>query len=326
MSVYKQLLAQDITVTPFEVNKSFTFYGASQLTDSDVNIDRFLGTNINSYLFNPNSDPTTGQISTQYQRLIYNSVKELYYSNYLSSSYGSPAPTSSILPGSDPSGDVLVGNASSEGRYFNYPQTSLTFEKYFPTASDAVVGVLSIPSRLFGNYILPNSFNWNADNNSIHDDGEGNLIFSSSGEICGQIFYPHGLAIITSDSNPGQDGYSFAIYGTSSYGVSDVEIINTFVTSSNVTCSFISSYPIFETQYKCTIRESEFNFSQNKTLLSGSSDEVPYNFTTGSYFAPYITTVGLYDDNQNLIAVGKLAQPLPSSRTTDMTIFINIDK
>jgi hypothetical protein len=103
-------------------------------------------------------------------------------------------------------------------------------------------------------------------------------------------------------------------------------VINTFATSSNITCSFSSSYSIYETQYKCTIRENEFNFSQNPTLLSGSSDDTLYNFATGSYFTPYITTVGLYDEQQNLVAIGKLSQPLPSSRTTDMTIYINIDR
>ena len=50
------------------------------------------------------------------------------------------------------------------------------------------------------------------------------------------------------------------------------------------------------------------------------------NNVTGSYFSPYVTTVGLYDEAQNLLAVGKLAQPLPTSPTTDTTILINIDK
>jgi hypothetical protein len=47
---------------------------------------------------------------------------------------------------------------------------------------------------------------------------------------------------------------------------------------------------------------------------------------TGSYFSPYVTTVGLYDEAQNLLAVGKLAQPLPTSATTDTTILVNIDR
>ena len=95
MSAYKQFLASDITVVPFEVNKSFSYKGA-ELQGADVAIDRYLGLNTSS-LFNPNTDPTTGQVSTQYQRLVYDSIQELYYSNYLSSSYGSPATTQSLV-------------------------------------------------------------------------------------------------------------------------------------------------------------------------------------------------------------------------------------
>jgi hypothetical protein len=51
-----------------------------------------------------------------------------------------------------------------------------------------------------------------------------------------------------------------------------------------------------------------------------------YDFVTGSDFAPYVTTIGLYNEKQELLAVGKLAQPVPTSRTTDMTFYINIDR
>lgn len=308
MGAYKQLLAQDIIITPFEVNKSFTFNGVSELTNSNVGIDRFIGKNITSSLrntvdiFNPNSDPTTGQLSTQYQRLIYNSVKELYYSNYLSSSYGSPVTTASLVPGNDTEGNRLVGGTYTPS-FYNYLQTTLTYPHFFPTESNSIIGVLAIPSRLFGDNILPKSLTYTSDSGSYTDDGEGNLI--SGSEIVGNIIYQHGMIIITSGSDA---------------------VINNFVLSNNASVSFKSSYSIYETQYKCTIRENEFNFSQNPTLLSGSSDDTLYDFATGSYFAPYITTIGLYDEQQNLIAVGKLAQPLPSSRTTDMTIYVNLDR
>lgn len=103
------------------------------------------------------------------------------------------------------------------------------------------------------------------------------------------------------------------------------DFLLTFISGSDVTCSFSSSYTIFETQYKCTIGADEFNYSNNPTLLSGSEGNV-YDFATGSYFAPYVTTVGLYDEAFNLLAVAKLAKPLPTSRTTDTTILINIDR
>ena len=106
----------------------------------------------------------------------------------------------------------------------------------------------------------------------------------------------------------------------------------------NMTCSFSSSMTIYETQYKCTIQPSEFNATLNPSAqASGSTFEWTGSYfyepgngqlldsLTGSYFAPYVTTVGLYDEAQNLIAVGKLSQPLPTSQTTDTTILVNLD-
>jgi hypothetical protein len=103
------------------------------------------------------------------------------------------------------------------------------------------------------------------------------------------------------------------------------DFILAFITGSDVTCSFSSSYTIFETQYKCTIGADEFNYSSNPTIISGSEGEM-YDFATGSFFSPYVTTVGLYDESYNLLAIGKLAKPLPTSRTTDTTILINFDR
>lgn len=301
MGAYKQFLASDIVVTPFEVNKEFTFHGANELTASYVGIDRLLGQNITS-LFNPLSGPTTSQLGVQYQQLVYSSIEELYYANYLSSSYSDPASRPILIPGRDAEGNRLIGSSSSTA-YDNYLQTSLSYPRYFPTSSNDIIGVISIPVRLFGDYIRPNSFTFTAESGSLTDDGEGNIL--SGSEIIGNIFYPHGLITITSASS---------------------DVITNFITSSNVTCSFSSSYKIFETQYKCTIRENEFNLSLNPSTISGSTEGTPYAFVNESYFSPYVTTIGLYDEAQNLLAIGKLAQPLPSSPTTDTTILINLDR
>ena len=325
MGAFKQFLASDIVVTPLTVNKSFTFKGAAALTGSNVGIDRFLGRNITSSLFQPSIEPTTGQLTTQYQRLIYDSIQELYYSNYLQNPYGSPTNTASLVPGSDPSGDVLVGTGGSPGLYDNYQQTTLTFARPFPTLSGSLIGVLSIPVGVYGNYIQPGSFTWSADSGSVYDDGQGNLLFSGTDDICGNIFYAHGIAVITTCSFEGTGVYGTGTYGSAVYG-STADVILNMITSSNVTCSFSSSLTIYETQYKCTARENEFNFSQNPSILSGSSNEVPYDFATGSYFTPYVTTIGLYDEAQNLLAIGKLSQPLPLSPVTDTTILVNIDR
>jgi hypothetical protein len=341
MGAYKQFLASDIVVTPFTVNKSFTFQGIAALTGSNVSIERLLGQNITSSLFSSASEATTGLLGPQFQRLVYRSIRELYYSNYLSSSYGDVINQMVLLPGSTPEGDTLIASSSgfTTPSYDNYLQTTLSYSKFYPTASDSIIGVISIPTRLFGDYIKPNTFIFTTDSGSLTDDGEGNILLNSN--IVGNIFYPHGIVTITGNGNAYVTAsiYGTASYGTSVYGGSTFadETLN-FITSSNVTCSFSSTYTIHETQYKCTIRENEFSFTLNPSITSGSTSmsssigifstpsENVYGYVTESYFSPYITTVGLYDESQNLLAVAKLAQPLPSSPTTDTTILISLDR
>ena len=360
MSIYKSLLAQDIKVIPFTVNKGWNFQGTASLTASNVSIDGFIGTpfegNFNTSL------PTTGRINTRYQYLVYNSIKQLYFSNFISSSlggtasYGDSINRGYVVPGFDSSGDIFVGSLNSNGRFENYSQTSLSFTKFFPTSS--FIGVISIPSSLYGNYIVPHSFrissNITASNTTtatgsfiLTDDGEGNIfITGSSGRFYyGNIFYSHGIIVLTNSASyaygcNGGDvveiGYggigASSSYGTASYGAISSNFILPaayhFTTSStnDITCSFSSSLTIFETQYKCTIRENEFNYSINPSIISSSRTGVPYDFATGSFFDPYITTIGLYNDDRELLAVAKLPQPLKASSTTDTTIFINIDK
>jgi len=299
MAAYKQFLSSDVIVTPFEVNKGFTF-NASEFVGSDVDIDRFEG--VNNILLN--NTALTGNNNDQYKVLIYSSIKELYYSNFTTESYGSSLSTASLFPGETPEGDTLIGPSNSVGRYENYLQSTLTQSRFIPTGSGDRIAVFSIPSRLFGDYIQPNSFIWEDNTNSITftDDGEGNIISGST--VVGNIIYPHGMVTLTNQDLTMDD----------------------FVTAANVTCSFSSSYKIFETQYKATVNEFEYNFSQNPSIISGSTDGSVYDFTTGSFFQPYVTTIGLYNEAQELLAVGKLAQPYPLSRTTDTTFYINLDK
>jgi hypothetical protein len=300
MGAWKQFLASDIIVNPFVVNKGFTFPSSQFATGSDgqlVGIDRFLGENVDWFT----DKSTTGTLSTEYTALIYNSAKQLYYTNFLSSSTGDNVAQPVLFPGSDPSGDVLIGGVESP-LYDNFLQSTLTASRYWPTGSGEQIAVISIPSKLFGEYIQPNSFNYTFVSGSTHiilDDGEGNLL---SGSInVGNIIYPQGIAIITNQA-----------------------LASGSIETTNVTCSFTSSMTIYETQYKATIRESEFNATLNPSARD--SDGTLNNNITGSYFSPYVTTVGLYDEAQNLLAIGKLSQPLPTSDTTDTTILVNLDR
>ncbi len=338
MSVFKPFLAQDIIITPFTVNKSFQFTGRNALTSSNVGIDIFIAKNITSS-FNLSSS-ITGEFTTgSYQQLLYSSVEKLYYSNFISSSKGDEATLYINNNG------VEVQANNNQPRYENYLQSTLVPQRYFPTASNKEIGIISIPTTLYGDQIKPKSFVLNSPSGSLLDDGEGNIFYFTSSYIdhgyvdfayftpisngtVGNIIYSHGIVTLTLEDYAYNIGsfYGTSSYGSGIYGNPSLNILSTFASSSNITMSFQSTYTIYETQYKCTIRENEFNFSLNPTLLSGSTDEVIYNFATGSSFAPYITTVGLYNENQELLMVAKLSQPLPSSPTTDMNVIINIDR
>ena len=320
MSVYKPFTTSDVILTPFEVNKSFSFQGSTALTGSGI--DRFIGKNIPPPLFISGSSPT-GQIQSQNEFLVYRSIRELYYSNFLKGEDGSPAGTASFNVDGTITGPFYTPN------YYNYLPNTLDANRFFPTSSNSEVGIISIPSNLFGENIKPGSFNLEADGDIFTDDGEGNIFQNSTTKV-GDIIYQHGMIILTTaSSSNGATGLIFGsgLYGTGVYGTNTLNgELGDIISGSNITCSFESTITIYESQYKCTIRENEFNFTQNPTIVSSSSNSgIISDFATGSYFSPYITTVGLYNNDKELVAVGKLAQPLPLSPTTDVNIIINLD-
>ena len=88
--------------------------------------------------------------------------------------------------------------------------------------------------------------------------------------------------------------------------------------------TFKNNHIIYEQEIRCVIRENEFNYSQNPTLQTGSFGELK-EFALNDDFSPYFTTVGLYNDNNELLAVAKLGQPIPLSSTTDTVVCIRLN-
>jgi hypothetical protein len=316
MSVYKSLTTSDVVVTPFKVNKSFTFK-ESEFSSPNVGIDRFVGKNLPKYISGSN---LTGDIVLYNQKLVYESAKQLYYSNYVRGENGSPVLTSSI--GID---GVRSGEGGIQPSYDNFLQSTLPPNRKFPTGSNAQIGIYSIPSSLFGESIKPGTFSIEYSTGTttiVTDDGNGNLI--SENDKVGDIIYQQGIVLIYETSKGSSSVFNGAKYNnpTSIFG----SPFQFMMDLNNVTCSFQSTMTVYESQYKCTFSPNEFNYTQNPSSISGSKNEgVPYDFVTGSFFQPYITTVGLYNNANELMAVGKLSQPLQSSNVTDTTILVNLD-
>ena len=80
--------------------------------------------------------------------------------------------------------------------------------------------------------------------------------------------------------------------------------------------------------YICNLLDSEFNVTQNPTIIepaSSSLGTVSASFTEDENFNPYITTIGLYNDSNELLAIGKLAQPIQKPIDYDITFMIRFD-
>lgn len=311
MGAFKQFTTKEVTITPFTADKGFTF-SAGEITGSDVGINIFQGKNVE---YTSSANLSTGYVNTSSFNSIYNSVKQLYYTNYISSSTGDLGVTASVLPGVTRQDDYYYGPTEAP-LYENYLQSSLEQQRYWPTGSNEDITVLTIPTKLFGEKIMPNTFEYTYTGSSnpnglfLTDDGEGNII--SGSEVVGQIFYPHGIVVLTTQSVTNI--------------AADVGILSSF---NSQTFNFSSSYTIYENQFKCTILENEFGYSLNPTLLTssveGALNTSYYPYTTGSFFTPYVTQVGLYNEANQLVAVGKLSFPVPISQYTDTTILVNFD-
>lgn len=71
-------------------------------------------------------------------------------------------------------------------------------------------------------------------------------------------------------------------------------------------------------------RNSEFNYSENPTFISGSTGEVIYdNFINNPQ--TYITTVGFYNDSNELLAVAKMSRPLLKDFTKEALVRVKLD-
>ena len=124
-------------------------------------------------------------------------------------------------------------------------------------------------------------------------------------ELLGNIFYSHGMAILTKSDIAHR--YQEQVLRSGSF-------------------EWKGAYTIYEHTYQCRSNQSQLNFSQNPSTYTNTDESGSLlDNVTGSYFQPYVTAVGLYNDANELIAVGKLGQPVPKSQYNDMTFAIKFD-
>ena len=196
----------------------------------------------------------------------------------------------------------------------------------------------------------------------LRDDNRGNLYdvdysgsystrtpdANNSGSLVGNIFYNDGIVVITSTTKPyntvgtleGSDGFRVEFKSTQTiyqreYVCSIDE--NEFQFTNNKTARVGQSGSVAIGPYE------NYNTERTKT----TEDTFPYNVvgyatssyptdgfnigtefigeTTHSEFAPYITNVGLYNDRDELVAIGKPAAPIKNEKDLAITFVVRFD-
>jgi len=100
-----------------------------------------------------------------------------------------------------------------------------------------------------------------------------------------------------------------------------------FSSGSLTAITFQNTTNINSTLVFCRAAADEFNYSSNPTFTDDANrivvidvgqEDVQQTFT-------FVTSVGLYDPNDNLLAVAKLSRPVEKSPERDLTFRIRLD-
>ena len=167
---------------------------------------------------------------------------------------------------------------------------------------------------------------------------------------CGLVFYQAGVCVLTASlfmtgtaaSQPGAflkptvSGYNSLTGEPTFTTASGPNRMRTMLTGSNITnicdgirnkfidLSFNNTTELNSTIYFCRANHNEFNYSANPTYLTASELRVK----GGDILTPprsYVTTVGMYSADNELLAVAKLSEPLRKDPTNELTLRVRLD-
>tara|TARA_Y100000593_G_scaffold81371_1_gene152232 strand:+ start:313 stop:1416 length:1104 start_codon:yes stop_codon:yes gene_type:complete len=225
--------------------------------------------------------------------------------------------------------------------------------------------VISVPQRLYGESIGLNSIRITDDSTDstiiLQDDGYGNLYdiaFSSSyasktpdsnmsGSVVGNVFYDDGVIVITDTGSyknvalgEGSNGYSLqfdstqTIYEREYYcriGENEFQHTN----NRSLKSGNSSSVSFYGNQYNDDLYKNSIydEYPYGLTgFATGSFKDAQYEIgteligqATHSHFATYVTTIGLYNNSNELLAIGKTAKPIKNDRDMALSFVVRFD-
>tara|TARA_R100001510_G_C7655908_1_gene215448 strand:+ start:4799 stop:5905 length:1107 start_codon:yes stop_codon:yes gene_type:complete len=180
--------------------------------------------------------------------------------------------------------------------------------------------------------------------------GEYGLLFTASdgttadgGEIVGHVYYQAGIAVLTASYFTGAFGDPATpnrpeappegiAPGAANHGL----MVNRALTGSTITSlangfrnlldnvEFNNTTELNSTIYFCRANTQDYNYSANPTYLTASKIRVK-NDNPKAEPVSYITTVGLYSADNELLAVAKLSEPLKKTPSNEITLRVRLD-
>ena len=145
----------------------------------------------------------------------------------------------------------------------------------------------------------------------------------------GIVFYQSGIAVLTASA------FSGSSYGPPS-DFYDGNTIEEWLVSGSISGScdalrqrisniqFNNSTEINSKVYFCRAPHNKFNYSSNPTYVNNGSIRVK-NENRSNPPISYITTIGLYNSSNELLAVAKLSEPLRKDPTNELTLRVRLD-
>jgi hypothetical protein len=300
---YKTLNSNDISLTSYIANKQWE---VTNTTLSQNGITIYIGENLPINKINPFDPVNDSETSNEeYRRLIFNSIKNLYYQNYTSGSLtGEFFQSSSFInyeQSTLTSGSMLAANrniptitgstaAGNNGTLFGASVYDVSSSLYDETSYDPDKGskivVISVDQNIFGSGLSPKSINISASAYNIQDDGEGNLVDTFTSAYIGNVFYSQGLIVLTNQKYlcvfgaPPTTVNDYYSYLNLDYASQTLDILdNDFADCGTIDPSTVEIYGTNFPDY--TLNNGIITITPNQTAVIAGNYQL--NYTVGNY-------------------------------------------
>ena len=156
--------------------------------------------------------------------------------------------------------------------------------------------------------------------------GDYGLLYTNSagtGDVVGHIYYQAGAIVLTASVFPSATVMSGTATLNQTLSGSTIQTIADSFRRRLQNIQFNNTTELNSTIYFCRAFSNEFNYSSNPTYLSQS--QIVVKSEASDPPISYITTVGLYSADNELLAVAKVSEPLKKTVDTELTIRTRLD-